>query len=48
MGIEKPITRAERQARIKANAEKLNNHINEGVDNYVRDIKQDYKEARKG
>ena len=43
----KIITRAERQAKIKANADKLNNHINKGVESYVRDIKQDYKEARK-
>ncbi|MEM8720987.1 MAG: hypothetical protein AAGE84_17100 [Cyanobacteria bacterium P01_G01_bin.39] len=45
--VDKPITRAERQAKIKANAEKLNNHINSGVKDFVRDIKQEYKEARK-
>ena len=43
----KIITRAERQAKIKANAEKLNNHINEGVNNYVREAYLDGKEARK-
>lgn len=41
------ITKAERQAKIKANAEKLNNHINEGVNNYVRETYLDGKEARK-
>ena len=43
----KIITRAERQAKIKANADKLNNHINEGVQNYVQDTYSDSKEARK-
>ena len=43
----KIITRAERQAKIKANADKLNNHINEGVNNYVREAYLDGKEARK-
>ena len=45
--MDKPITRKERQAKIKANAEKLNNHINEGVNNYVRETYLDGKEARK-
>ena len=45
--MDKPITRAERQAKIKANAEKLNDHINEGVNNYVRETYLDSKEARK-
>ena len=43
----KIVTRAERQAKIKANAEKLNNRINEGVNNYVREAYLDGKEARK-
>ena len=45
--VDKPITRAERQAKIKANAEKLNDHINEGINNYVREAYLDGKEARK-
>lgn len=43
----KIITRAERQAKLQANAVKLNNHINEGVKNYVQDTYNDSKEARK-
>lgn len=44
----KIITRAERQAKMAARNEKLNNHINKGVDSFVQDIYNDRKEARKG
>lgn len=47
MNKPKPITKKERQAKIKANVEKLNNHINEGVDSYVREAYLEGKEARK-
>ena len=47
MDKKKIITRAERQEKLKARNEKLNNHINEGVNNYVQEAYLDGKEARK-
>ncbi len=43
----KPILRSERQAKIKARNQKLSNHINQGISNYVNDVYNDHKEARK-
>lgn len=43
----KIITRAERQERLTARNQKLNDHINQGVKDYVQSAYNDSKEARK-
>ena len=40
------ITKAERLAKLKLSSQKLDNHINEGVSNYVKESYLDGKEAR--
>lgn len=47
MSNKKIITRAERQQKIAIQNDKLNNHINKGIESYVRNIYEDVKEARK-
>ena len=43
----KIITRAERQEKLNARNQKLTNHIDREVDNYVQNIYNDSKEAHK-